>query len=101
MVKRPELLKGNYQLTQELHSKMALQGKITTNRVIQSAGSTSKVIVARQMSIGIGQTLGALTDVDTTARTDGSIILWDDATSTFKVRPDAENANLKIIGGSF
>ena len=80
---------------------MALQGKITTNRVIQSAGSTSKVIVARQMSIGIGQTLGALTDVDTTARTDGSIILWDDATATFKVRPDAENANLKIIGGSF
>jgi len=80
---------------------MALQGKITTQRVIQSAGTSSNVIVARNMTIGIGQTLGALTDVDVTARTDGSVILWDDATSTFKVRPDVQNANLKIIGGSF
>jgi len=80
---------------------MPLQGKITTTRVHQAAGSSSKVIVARQMNLGIGQTLGALTDVDVTARTDGSVILWDDATSTFKVRPDVQNANLKIIGGSF
>ena len=80
---------------------MALQGKITTKRVIQSGGLSSKAIVARQMSIGVGQSLAALTDVDTTARTDGSIILWDDSTASFKVRPDVENSNLKIIGGSF
>ena len=80
---------------------MPLQGKITTNRVIQSAGVSRDVIVARNMTIGVGQKLATLTDVDTTARTDGSVILWDDATSTFKVRPDVENANLKIIGGSF
>ena len=80
---------------------MALQGKITTQRVIQSAGTSSNVIVARNMTIGVGKKLATLTDVDTTARTDGSVILWDDATATFKVRPDVENANLKIIGGSF
>ena len=80
---------------------MALQGKITANRVIQSGGIKSKVIVARNMTISDGQSLSALTDVDTTARVDGALILWDDATSKFKVRPDAENANLKIIGGSF
>ena len=80
---------------------MALQGKITTKRVIQSAGLSSKAIVARHINLGVGQTLAGLTDVDTTARIDGAIILWDEATSTFKVRPDAENANLRIIGGSF
>jgi len=53
------------------------------------------------MTISDGQSLSSLTDVDTTARVDGALILWDDATSKFKVRPDAENANLKIIGGSF
>ena len=80
---------------------MALQGKITTKRVIQSAVLSSKAIVARHINLGVGQTLAGLTDVDTTARIDGAIILWDEATSTFKVRPDAENANLRIIGGSF
>ena len=81
---------------------MALQGKITTNRNFQSNGGVnSKAIVARHINLGVGQTLSGLTDVDTTARIDGAIILWDEATSTFKVRPDAENANLRIIGGSF
>lgn len=80
---------------------MALQGKITANRVIQSGGIKTKTIVARNMSISDGQSLSALVDVDTTARIDGSIILWDDSSSTFKVRPDADNANLRIIGGSF
>ena len=80
---------------------MALQGKITTNRSIQAGGLKSKTIVARNMSISDGQSLAALVDVDVTSRIDGSIILWDDTTSTFKVRPDAQNANLKIIGGGF
>ena len=80
---------------------MALQGKITANRVIQSVGTSSNVIVARNITLGSGLTLAGLGDVDTSARVDGAIILWDDATSTFKVRPDAQNANLKIIGGSF
>jgi|TARA_B110000211_G_scaffold62102_1_gene70565 hypothetical protein len=81
---------------------MALQGKITASRSFQSNGGvTTKAIVARNITLGAGLTLAALGDVDTSARVDGAIILWDDATSTFKVRPDAENANLKIIGGSF
>jgi hypothetical protein len=80
---------------------MALQGKITANRVIQSGGIKSKTIVARNMQLIESTNLSSLADVDVTARVDGAIILWDDATSKFKVRPDAENANLKIIGGSF
>ncbi len=80
---------------------MALQGKITATRGLSSAGTSSKTIVARNMQLTAAQSLSSLADVDTTARTDGSIILWDDTTSTFKVRPDVQNINLKIIGGSF
>jgi len=80
---------------------MALQGKITANRVIQSGGIKSKTIVARNMTISDGQTLSALTDVDVSQRDDGSMIIWDNVTSTFKVLGDIEHANLSIVGGSF
>jgi hypothetical protein len=80
---------------------MALQGKITANRVIQSGGIKSKTIVARQMTISDGQSLSALTDVDVSQRDDGSMIIWDNSTSTFKVLGDIDHANLSIIGGSF
>ncbi len=80
---------------------MALQGKITTNRSIQAGGLKSKTIVARNMSISDGQSLAALVDVDVTQRAEGSMIIWDDSTSTFKVLPEIENSNLKVIGGSF
>jgi len=53
------------------------------------------------MSLTAGQSLSALTDVDTTARDDGSMIIWDAASSTFKVKGEVQNTNLKIIGGSF
>jgi Neuraminidase (sialidase) len=80
---------------------MALQGKITANRVIQSGGIKSKTIVARNMTISDGQSLSALTDVDVSARDDGSMIIWDNNTLKFKVLGDIEHANLQIIGGSF
>ena len=80
---------------------MALQGKITANRSIQSGGLKSKTIVARNMTISDGQTLGALTDVDVSQRDEGSMIIWDNASSTFKVLGAIQNTNLSIIGGSF
>ena len=80
---------------------MALQGKITANRVIQSGGLKSKTIVARNMTISDGQTLGGLTDVDVSQRDEGSMIIWDNTTSTFKVLGAIQNTNLQIIGGSF
>ena len=80
---------------------MALQGKITANRVIQSGGIKTKTIVARNMTISDGQSLSALTDVDVSQRDDGSMIIWDNNTSTFKVLGDIEHTNLSIIGGSF
>ena len=80
---------------------MALQGKITANRVIHSGGIKSKTIVARNMTISDGQTLGSLTDVDVSQRDEGSMIIWDNSSSTFKVLGAIQNTNLQIIGGSF
>jgi hypothetical protein len=83
---------------------MALQGKITATRGYQSAGLTKKVIMAKNISVsGVTTTLAALTDVDTSARSDGSMIQWDAAAGTFKVKGDIQdtNSNLKLIGGTF
>jgi len=83
---------------------MALQGKITANRGYQSAGLTKKVIMARNVSVsGVTSQLSALTDVDVSARGDGSIIQYDSGSGTFKVKPTMEdaNSNVKINGGSF
>lgn len=80
---------------------MALQGKITANRVIQSGGIKSKTIVARQMSLNELPKLASLPDVDISARQDGSVMIWDDASSKFKIMGVVEETGLKIVGGSF
>ena len=80
---------------------MALQGKITANRSIQSGGLKTKTLVARQMSLTELPKLSTLPDIDVSARNDGSMIIWDNSTSTFKVKGQIENLNLSIIGGSF
>jgi len=80
---------------------MALQGKITAKRNIQAGGLKTKAIVARNMTISDGQSLAALTDVDVSQRDDGSMIIWDNNTSTFKVLGEIQHTNLQIIGGSF
>ena len=80
---------------------MALQGKITANRSIQSGGIKSKTIVARQMQLTESTNLSSLADVDVSQRAEGSMIIWDDSSSTFKVLGAIQNTNLQIIGGSF
>ena len=63
---------------------MALQGKITANRGYQSVGVTKKVIMARNVSVsGVTSQLATLTDVDVSARSDGSIIQWDGGSWNF------------------
>jgi len=80
---------------------MALQGKITPNRTLAANSAAQKKIEATKLLLTSGTTLSALTDVDTSQRIDGSVIIWDNSSSTFKVVPEVENANLKVIGGSF
>jgi hypothetical protein len=67
-----------------------------------SFGSTSaNTLTVTSISELPSQRLSELIDVDTSLRQDGSIIMWDTATGTYKVRPDVDNAALSVIGGSF
>jgi|LWDU01.1.fsa_nt_gi hypothetical protein len=45
--------------------------------------------------------LSELIDVDTSLRQDGSIIMWDMSSGSYKVGPIIENANVSVVGGSF
>ncbi len=65
--------------------------------------SNQRVIEAEKVLLSTGQSLAGLTDVDVSARTDGSLIQYDAAAGKFKVKPIIEDTNslLKINGGSF
>ena len=65
--------------------------------------SNQRVIEAEKVLLSTGQSLAGLTDVDVSARTDGSLIQYDAAAGKFKVKPIIEDTNslLKINGRSF
>jgi hypothetical protein len=68
-----------------------MKGQIGPTRTIQ-AKSVTHIPTTR---------LTDLADVDTSNREDGSVILWDTASQTFKVQGKVENPNVSIVGGSF
>jgi len=82
---------------------MALQGKITTTPSLQAVSSKQRVIEANKVLLTTGQSLATLTDVDISARTDGSLMQYDSAPGKFKVKSLIEDTGslLKINGGSF
>tara|TARA_B000000477_G_scaffold124580_1_gene132848 strand:- start:6179 stop:6427 length:249 start_codon:yes stop_codon:yes gene_type:complete len=82
---------------------MALQGKITPTPSLQAKSSKQRTIEAQKVLLTTGQSLATLTDVDISARTDGSLIQYDAAAGKFKVKSTVEDTGslLKINGGSF
>ena len=82
---------------------MALQGKITTTPSLQAKSATQRTIEAQKVLLTTGQSLAQLTDVDISARTDGSLIQYDASAGKFKVKSTVEDTGslLKINGGSF
>lgn len=82
---------------------MALQGKITPTPSLQAKSSKQRTIEAQKVLLTTGQSLATLTDVDISARTDGSLIQYDATAGKFKVKSTVEDTGslLKINGGSF
>jgi len=82
---------------------MALQGKITPTPSLQAVSSKQRVIEANKVLLTTGQSLATLTDVDVSARTDGSLMQYDASAGKFKVKSLIEDTGslLKINGGSF
>ena len=82
---------------------MALQGKITPTPSLQAKSSTQRVIEAEKVLLTTGQSLATLTDVDISARTDGSLMQYNATAGKFEVKSLIEDTGslLKINGGSF
>ena len=81
---------------------MPLQGTIGSNSS-QLRGRMGKKdsIQAKSMTFTPSQKLADLADIDVTQRDEGSLIIWDETTQTFKVQGTIENSNTFIVGGSF
>ena len=77
---------------------MALQGKITTTPSLQAKSSTQRTIEAQKVLLTTGQSLAQLTDVDISARTDGSLIQYDASAGKFKVKSTVDKSNKTAIG---
>lgn len=86
---------------------MSLVGKIgqQTNNLSASIGRTNS-IQARSVAVAGGAgtpvlALTELTDVDTAALADGSVLIYNATTEKFETKSEVENENLRISGGSF
>tara|TARA_Y100000389_G_scaffold199082_1_gene236796 strand:+ start:7090 stop:7341 length:252 start_codon:yes stop_codon:yes gene_type:complete len=71
-------------------------GPIKTRLTSQQELQVSKFTVSTQT-----QTLTGLSDVNTTNLSDGAMLIYNGTTEVFEARPDVDNPNTKIIGGSF
>ncbi len=72
---------------------MALKGKVGTKKKIQAKTVTYSALAT--------QKLQDLADIDVTQRDEGSLIIYDLSSQTFKVKSSVENSNTYIVGGSF
>jgi len=68
-----------------------LKGSVGQGRTIQ-AKSVTHIPTA---------SLSDMADVDVSNREDGSIILWDSASNTWKVQGEVKNPLVSIVGGTF
>jgi len=67
---------------------------------IKARVSTSPNVQAK-VAIVPPQKITDLTDVDASLLDDGAVMVYDLSTQKFVVKPEMDNPNTKIIGGSF
>ena len=86
---------------------MSLVGKIgqQSNNLSASVGRTN-TIQAKTVAVAGGAgtpvlSLTELTDVDTTALAEGSVLIYNSVTEKFETKSEVENENFRISGGSF
>lgn len=73
---------------------MAIKARIATYSGVQA-----KVAVAPPVEQST--TILNLADVDATQLADGAVMIYNAALEKFVIKPTMDNANTKIIGGSF
>tara|TARA_B100000073_G_C23485447_1_gene473361 strand:+ start:455 stop:694 length:240 start_codon:yes stop_codon:yes gene_type:complete len=79
---------------------MAIKGKIRANPNIKGKTKPGNQIQAQTLKLGT-IALADLTDVNATGQGDGAMIVYDGATSTYKVSPTVDNPNTTLTGGTY
>ena len=81
---------------------MSIKAKVRTTGKLKGKAHSQQEIVATTMKIQAGSLrLGDLADVDSTLQADGSMMIYDEASGTYKITTQIENENLFIIGGTY
>tara|TARA_R110000737_G_scaffold275485_1_gene282462 strand:+ start:190 stop:435 length:246 start_codon:yes stop_codon:yes gene_type:complete len=81
---------------------MSIKAKVRSTGKLKGKAQTQQEIVATTMKIQAGSLrLGDLADVDSTLQADGSMMIYDEASGTYKITTQIENENLFIIGGTY
>jgi hypothetical protein len=81
---------------------MSIKAKVRTTGKLKGKAQTQNEIVATSMKIQAGELrLGDLADVDASQQADGTMMIYDAASGTYKITTQIENENLNIIGGTY
>ena len=81
----------------EIRGKLSTtSGAIKTRLTSQQELQVSKFTVSTELT-----PLTSLSDVDTTLLADGAMLIYNGTRQLFEAKPDVDNPNTKIIGGSF
>lgn len=79
-----------------------LKAKVTQVSRLKGSPSQQKEIVAQTVKVSAsGLRLGDLTDVDTSAQSDGVMIIYNATSGKYEVTTQIQNENLNIIGGTY
>lgn len=81
---------------------MSIKAKVRTTGKLKGKAQTQQEIVATTMKIQAGELrLGDLADVDASGQADGTMMIYDGTSGTYKITTQIENENLNIIGGTY
>jgi hypothetical protein len=80
---------------------MAISAKISPENAVRGTVSALGKVQARTIAMGAPTSLGDLIDVNLEGVDDGSMLIYDGSSNKFVARREIQNANTKIIGGSF
>lgn len=80
---------------------MSITAKVSPENRVRGTLSALGKVQARTVALGPPTSLGNLADVNLDGVADGSMLIYDGASSKFVARREIQNPNTKIIGGSF
>jgi hypothetical protein len=79
-----------------------LKAKILQSNRLKASPKQQKEILAQTVKVSAsGLRLGDLSDVDTSAQSDGVIIIYNATSGKYEVTTQVQNENLNIIGGTY